>query len=291
MNLLKAPWWLKIGVKIVLSRLPFSYTVWQKFGIFRHGKMDNSTYAIDVFDAHMLKTGLLGSLDGKVILELGPGDSISTAILAATYNAKAILVDTGKFVCTEVSPYKLLAEKLRKKGLPSPDLSTAQTIDEILSICKARYMTDGLQSLKQIDAVSVDIVFSQAVLEHIHHNEFLDTMQQCRRILMPNGICSHQVDLRDHLGGALNNLRFSNRVWESNLFVNSGFYTNRIRYNQMLELFIKAGFKPRTLRVSKWSILPTPRKKMDREFQSVPDEELLVSMFDILLKEDINFKP
>jgi predicted SAM-dependent methyltransferase len=152
-------------------------------------------------------------------------------------------------------------------------------------------MTDGLQSLKQIDAVSVDIVFSQAVLEHIHHNEFLDTMQQCRRILMPNGICSHQVDLRDHLGGALNNLRFSNRVWESNLFVNSGFYTNRIRYNQMLELFIKAGFKPRTLRVSKWSILPTPRKKMDREFQSVPDEELLVSMFDILLKEDINFKP
>lgn len=290
-KLLVIPWWVKIGIKLVLSRLPFSYADWQRLGIFRHGEMDNSTYAIDVFDMHILKTDLACELNGKIILELGPGDSISTAILAATYGAKAILVDTGSFVRSDVAPYKQLSETLSKKGLPSPDLSTVKTVTDILAICEAKYLTDGLQSLKQIETTSIDIIFSQAVLEHVHKSEFLYTMQECYRILKPKGSCSHQVDLRDHLGGALNNLRFSDRVWESIFFVNSGFYTNRIRYNQMLELFKMAGFQIESTKITRWVSLPTPRNKIAIEFSTFPEDELLVSVFDILLNKDINFKP
>ncbi|MCX6237751.1 MAG: class I SAM-dependent methyltransferase [Bacteroidia bacterium] len=283
---IRIPYWVKIGAKLVLSRLPFGYSFWQKLGMFRHGEMDISTYAIDVFDTHMLKAGQSGILKGKIILELGPGDSISTAILAAAYNAKAILVDAGSFVRRDVAPYRLLAETLRKKGFSAPDLSTVKNIDEILAICKANYLTNGLQSLKQIDTKSIDIIFSQAVLEHVRQGEFLNTLQECYRILKPKGICSHRVDLRDHLGGALNNLRFSDRVWESTFFVKSGFYTNRIRYNQMLELFKKAGYKTEVTTFTRWETLPTPRHKMVREFRSLTDDDLLVSVFDVLLRKN-----
>ena len=42
-----------------------------------------------------------------------------------------------------------------------------------------------------------------------------------------DGICVHRVDLNDHLGGRLNNLRFTDAIWESVLFRESGFYANR----------------------------------------------------------------
>ena len=69
------------------------------------------------------------------------------------------------------------------------------------------------------------------------------------RILKPNGVCSHRVDLRDCLDGGLNNLRFSEARWEDALFRKSGFYTNRIRFREMVEIFEQAGFKCTLLRV------------------------------------------
>jgi SAM-dependent methyltransferase len=278
------PWWLKIGAKLVLSRLPFGYAVWQKLGMFRHGAMDTSDYALGVFDAHMAQSGLLGQLRGKTILELGPGDSISTAIIAAAYGARAILVDAGRFVRTDVAPYRLLARILSENGLPPPDLSSAQSIDEILDQCDAMYLSDGLRGIKQLETGSVDLIFSQAVLEHVRRGEFLETMLECRRILKPTGVSSHRVDLRDHLGGALNNLRFSEKLWESEFFASSGFYTNRIQYSQMLALCLKAGFKVDTVHPRHWETLPTPRNKFSKMFQSLPDEELCVSGFDVLLR-------
>lgn len=282
---IQIPWWSKIIIKILLSRIPFGYVFWQKLGLFRHGSMDLSDYAISVFEKHLKKTNLSGKLSGKTILELGPGDSIATAIIAFTYGGHAILVDAGSFSRTDIKPYLNLIKALKNKGLTPPDISSCQNINEILSHCHARYMTFGLKSLKMIDDNSVEIIFSEAVLEHIYKQEFLDTMKECYRILKPDGICSHTVDLRDHLGGALNNLRFSERLWESEVFSKSGFYTNRIRYSQMKFLFKQAGFQEEDSCISKWETLPTQKNHMSKEFRSIPNNELLVSKFEILLRK------
>lgn len=45
------------------------------------------------------------------------------------------------------------------------------------------------------------------------------------------------------LGGALNHLRVLERLWESRLMAESGFYTQRLRYSEMLALFNEAGFR------------------------------------------------
>ena len=73
-------WRLKIGLKILLSRMPWGYAVWQRLGLFRHGRMDQSAYAMEVLNHHLEQAGLAGDLAGKTVLELGPGDSIATAV-------------------------------------------------------------------------------------------------------------------------------------------------------------------------------------------------------------------
>ena len=92
------------------------------------------------------------------------------------------------------------------------------------------------------------------------------------------------MDLKDHLGNALNNLRFSEGIWESPWMSKSGFYTNRIRFSEMLNIFQNAGFSLQLEQVDRWEQLPTPRRKMTTAFSSLPDDELCVSGFDTLLR-------
>jgi hypothetical protein len=63
----------------------------------------------------------------------------------------------------------------------------------------------------------------------------------------------------------------------------SRFYTNRLRYLELLDLFREAGFEPDVTRTLRWNTLPTPRRKMAKEFASLSEEDLRVSEFDVLL--------
>jgi SAM-dependent methyltransferase len=280
----RMPWWGKIIAKLVLSRSPLSYSVWQELDLFRHGYMDSPIYALGVFEAHVVRAGLGGHLQGMTIVEMGPGDSIATAIIAKCHGARAILLDVGHFAKEDLRPYLALCELPRKRGLEPPDLSRASTLQDVLSACNAEYLTGGLVSWQQITSNTVDFVFSQAVLEHIPKEEFLPTMQECRRVMRAGSIVSHTVDLRDHLGDALNSLRFSEDIWESNLFKSSGFYTNRIRYTNMLKMFDAAGFVVDKTEVLRWDRLPTSRKKLAPPFRLMPEDELCISGFNICLR-------
>lgn len=280
---MRIPWWGKIAAKLVLARLPFGYSVWQKIGIFRHGQMDTAAYALDVFRTHAKYAGL-DTFAGKTILELGPGDGIATALLAAAHGASAILLDTGAYVRADVESARSLESQLRAAGLSPPALGACRNLDDVFAACNARYLTDGLASMRELPAASVDWIFSQSVLEHVRRRDFAATLSECRRLLAPGGTFTNHVDLKDHLGGALNNLRFSDRTWESEFFARSGFYTNRIRYAEMLEMFRNAGFDVQVTKTFTWNDLPTPRAKLDSRFNSLPDDELRISAFDVALR-------
>lgn len=278
------PWWARIGAKMILARTPVGYSLWQRLGLFRHGDMDAASYLKSVFDRHIAAAELGGGLAGRTILELGPGDSVGTAILAACHGASTVLIDAGAFVVTDVRVYQRLAEELASTGLNPPDLVGAKSLDDILDACRAKYLPRGLASFEALESESVDLIFSQAVLEHVRKHEFLSTMAECRRVIKPTGICSHRVDLMDHLGGGLNNLRFSERAWESDFFVKSGFYTNRIRCAEMLDLFQQAGFAVEVRATELWETLPISRSRLDTRFSSLGDEELRIKSFDAVLR-------
>lgn len=130
------------------------------------------------------------------------------------------------------------------------------------------------------------LLFSQAARERVRKHEFLQTQKECFRVMKQGAVASHRIVFRDHLGGALNNLRFSEYVWESDFFVKSGFYTNPIQLDEMLRQFERAGFNIESTEIQLWPILPTPREKMGKVFAALPDNALNVSGFDVVLRRE-----
>ena len=278
-NGIPLPWQLKIAAKIVLSRLPLGYGAWSRLRLFRHGAMDDPSYAFETFREHFHRAGVAR---GFTMLELGPGDSLAAAVVARAMGAtSSYLVDVGPFARQKPGGYRALASFLRGESFDVPDFST---IEDVFSYANVTYLTEGLASLRSMPSSCVDFCFSHAVLEHLPKNDFLPILGEVRRIQKPGGISSHTIDLKDHLSGSLNNLRFTEKRWEGPLFSRSGFYTNRIRLPQMIELFQRAGFTVEVLGAQRWGALPIERKYLDRSFQTLSDDELAVKGFDVLLR-------
>lgn len=281
-----APWWLKMGAKIVLARLPVSYSRWRALGAFRHGAMLDVDYAIHVFERHFQQ--IAGTLPrGATILELGPGDSLATAVIAAAHGVgRTWLVDAGAFASAEVAPYNALARRLTELGHTVPGAPYAR-VDEMLRCTGAAYFTSGLASLAAVPDRSLQFSFSQAVLEHVALTEFDATIASLFRLHEPGSATSHRVDLQDHLAHSLNSLRFSRRTWESRLLSASGFYTNRLRAPQVLSAFERAGFTIEAQRLDRWPALPISRRRLHPEFAALTDDELCVRGVDLFARRPI----
>ena len=268
-------WVLKIATKIVLARLPIPYGFWKLYGIFQHGSMDRADYALKIFRLHMLRAYQEGMLNGATVLELGPGDSIGSAIIAAAHGAQQVwLIDVGNFATKDIVIYKALAHKLAQQGLPVPDLSGENTFGDILRACNAHYLTDGLQSLRELSDDTVDFTWSHSVLEHVRKHELADTLQELYRVMKPGARASHNIDYQDHLDHSLNNLRFSEQLWESPLFMNSGFYTNRVSATLLHDLFRRYSFTVLDEEFGHWPQLPIPRRAIHQDFQNYTDDQL-----------------
>lgn len=279
-------WFLKIILKIVVSRLPIPYSFWNLIGLFKHGKMDSCEYAIKIFELHFHRAFQENNLANLKILELGPGDSIASAIIGFSYGAEnTFLIDVENYVNKDLNFYKKLISVLKARGLKTPDISKAKSIKEILNLCNGIYLTDGLSSLNSIKDNSIDYVWSHSVLEHVRKYQFHAIQKELKRILKSKGLASHSIDFQDHLDHGLNNLRFSEQLWESNLFANSGFYTNRIPALEMFSIFEKIGFKIKRKSLGKWSRLPTKRSSMHREFDIYNDSELINRTSYVLLEK------
>jgi SAM-dependent methyltransferase len=288
------PWWARIGAKVVLSRLPVPYGAWKRLGLFEHGAMDRPDAAIETFLSHATAAGVLSGgrlrplsgaadeADGFAFVELGPGDSMASALIGHVLGAsRSWLVDAGRYATTSVEAYRRIAAALRSRGWPIGSGLAAGSTESMLEHCNARYLVDGIDSMARIPSASVDYGFSNAVLEHVPAEHFDRMVSEWARILRPGAVALHRVDLKDHLGGGLNNLRFSDAMWDSSLFRRSGFYTNRIRYGDIIDRFRSAGFAVEVIRCERWPRVPISRALLAPRFASIDDDDLRVSGFDI----------
>jgi SAM-dependent methyltransferase len=274
---MKIPWYLKIVVKIILSRMPVSYRKWSQLGFFKLGKMADVDYAFKIFFLHMERVFKGSPVKNSVFLEMGSGDSVASALLAYSVGVqKTYLIDAGDFATRDMRFYRKLGDRLKKHGLNPPEIPEDMTFENLLKACNAQYLTDGLASWKSIAENSVDFSWSHSTLEHIRKREFKNVMGNLYRVMTPEGVTSYNIDLMDHLGGRLNNLRFSEKVWESDWMAKSGFYTNRLRHSEILDLFREAGFIVKNPREGRWKTLPTPRSSLTQPFCKMSDNDLLV---------------
>jgi SAM-dependent methyltransferase len=253
---------------------------------FIRGRPDGQAeVCFDVFKQHYEAAGF-STLRDRTVLELGPGDSLLTALYARSLGAsRTWLIDLAPLASQDPALFAQAEQMLTQFDLPVPGIGRTPSVSAALESLNATYLTEGLASLKTIPDGAVDLIFSQAVLEHIRLADFAKIVKEMRRVLKPNGVASHEIDFRDHLQNGLNNLRFPGRIWESEFMARSGFYTNRLRWPAMKELFQETGFSVKLRAVERWpNGLPTRQRSMAMPFRSVPPEELMVRVAHVELR-------
>lgn len=284
---LPVPWWGKIGAKIVLSRLLPSYDLRKTFGLFLHGNLDQNVDQHRAFVENVLaQHERLAGTKAAALLELGPGNSLGTALFAAAQGVGRVwLSDVGDFAASGMDFYRRLSGMAEAEHPGFSERVDFADRARMLASLNASYLTAGTAALAAIPDGSLDLILSTAVLEHVARGEFATLAREMLRMLRPGGTAYHEVDLMDHLGGAQNNLRFSERAWESPLMANSGFYTNRLRCCEILAIMRKAGFETALARVARWPAPPTPRAALAEQFRAFPGDEMRIANFAMLLRK------
>jgi SAM-dependent methyltransferase len=260
------------------------YLVWKRLGLFKHGRMENPDYAVGVFRKHLDRVQFARKEGGFVALELGPGDSVASGIVARACGAeRSYLVDAGRFAREDLETYRSLLDHLRAGGHDVPTSGDVDGFDQLLASFAITYLTEGLASLREIPDASVDLVWSNAVYEHVRLGEIEELTRELRRVLRPDGVCSHTIDLKDHLGGGANHLRFSPEFWESPRVASAGFYTNRLRASQLVALFERSGFRVEVLGERRWEEDPIARERLATPFRDCSPADLRISDLDLIL--------
>jgi SAM-dependent methyltransferase len=191
-------------------------------------------------------------LKGRTVLEIGPGSNFGSPLIFACHGARAMVAD--RFITpwsADYHPkfYALLRERAKTRW-PALDLTPLDTVlsrgqypADIISLC-----CGSVEELTGVPDCSVDLVVSNAVLEHLY--DLPSAFFHLARITKPGGLGIHQVDFRDH--------RDSSRPLEFLVFGEERYYGiqkithvefgNRCRPGEMWRLLEQAGFAVRDFR-------------------------------------------
>ena len=184
---------------------------------------DSLDYIDSVFADYERYAGLTGeAIEGKTILELGPGDSFGVALRFIGGGA-AKVITADRFIPIRDSGQQraiyegVLSRMTAEERGRVDSVLTASGIDLDAVGIDVRAGVGIEEAPAQMGEASVDVIVSRAVLEHVFD---LDTaFVAMHRLLKPGGRMAHKVDLRDHGlftdGGqhALEFLTVSDRVY------------------------------------------------------------------------------
>ncbi len=205
----------------------------RRYGIPRTGGTDDPRYCYGVFARHLIHAHRAGVTDlPRTVAELGPGDSIGTGLAWLLAGAERYLAfDVRKYAAREANLeiFDALVALFRdraaipgadefpamKPGLPSlafpagilteDRLRGSLAPERVASIRRDLETLDGTGAVdyvvpwdgaSEVRPASVDLLFSQAVLEHVEDVEAVH--RSTRAWLRPGGLASHQIDFKSH---------------------------------------------------------------------------------------------
>jgi SAM-dependent methyltransferase len=168
-----------------------------------------------------------------------------------------------------------------------PALDSGDAMD-LLRRAGIVYRAPGDASATGLPDASVDVAFSNSVLEHVPRNVIQAMFHEQRRILKPGGLAVHSVNCGDHYAyfdRALNPvayLTYSERDWS--FWNNDLLYQNRLRPRDFLEMASAAGLElPLVEFRAKQALLDKlPSLKIDPAFAAYPPEQLCCTSIDFV---------
>ena len=164
-------------------------------------------------------------------------------------------------------------------------------LPELLAATRIGYHAPADAAATGLPDNSVDVVFSNSVLEHIPREVIARLMIESRRILRPGGVAIHSVGCNDHYRhidrqlSPINYLRFSETKWR---FWNNDFqYQNRLRPQDFINLTQAAGMQLVLCKsVPRPDLLATLAKfPLAPEFRHYPPEQICSLSVDFVARK------
>jgi SAM-dependent methyltransferase len=135
-----------------------------------------------------------------------------------------------------------------------------------------------------VDNDTIDLIFSNAVLEHVHNIKA--TVGEFTRVTRTEGIGIHEIDLRDHFfqQTPLRLLQYQDWLWNLMSWYRPG-YTNRLRLSDYVDLFENSGLYVQQKLVTKRYTGVLDEVKLSNKFKRYSLDELAVLTFWLTVKK------
>jgi hypothetical protein len=224
--------------------------------------------------------GVPAFLNGKQLLEYGPGDVPGVAVLMVAHGAESV-VCVDRFPLLALSATNVEVLRCLLQGLEGEVRRRAESCfvsggDPAtgLSASRIRYRIrpSGLSGLQD----AVDLIFSRSVLEHV--DDVTATCADMYAALHEGGLAVHKVDLESHGLHRTNSLDFL--TWPPGLwswmYSNRG-VPNRWRVDRHRQAIVASGLRALSLQPT---LLADPgemqavRPHLSGPFKSISDEDL-----------------
>ena len=244
-------------------------------------------------------------LAGATLLEMGTGWYPTFPLcLYLAGAARVITVDLNRYLKPDMT--EALADRLaahvpliaRESGLPEAGISAKQhalveafrrgaTLD-VATGGGVDYRAPADASRTELADESVDVVFSNSVLEHVPGDVIEACLHEAMRILKPGGIVFHSVNCGDHYAYTdrsihqLHYLQYSDAEWDK--WNNAFLYQNRLRAIDFTEMARRAGF---TIEIDTSRAKPERLRQLDSikvhpRFARYTREQLAITSIDFV---------
>ncbi|MFN3649698.1 MAG: class I SAM-dependent methyltransferase [Armatimonadota bacterium] len=247
-------------------------------------------------------------LEGSRLLEIGTGWYPTLPFCCAAAGAAEVLtIDLNRYLDPELTRRcaELVEEQLEEiaacagRSLPTTrgdwqrvaELVRSGRALESKAGARLRYLAPGDATRTGLPADSLDVVFSNSVLEHVPPRVIEGMMRESFRILRPGGVVFHSVNCGDHYSyfdssvTQLNYLRYSDRQWS--LWNNAFLYQNRLRAVDFVRMAREHGFE-----VEIDTSHPTPQRQQElrhvpvaRRFRDYSPDDLCITTIDFVARK------
>jgi hypothetical protein len=244
-------------------------------------------------------------VSGMRLMEIGTGwfpalpvcFSLGGAESIATFDAVRLLDESMSFRLLDAIEANTaqIAEVLDKSPADLcatlAELRQCESLNDLLGRSRIRYTALADAQATGLVSDSIDLVFSNSVLEHVPREAIGGLMRESFRVLRAGGLAMHNIGCNDHYAffdrsiSFVNFLQYGEREWR--LWNNTIQYQNRMRAPEFVELAMQAGFEiVRTAtHVRPGTLQALDRMRIAPEFSRFSREEVAATTLDFVCRK------
>lgn len=245
------------------------------------------------------------SLSGKTLLEIGAGWYPTLPICFSLTGARRIVTyDLVRHIDSQLAFRMVRALEphldsiAEASGTPIEAvrvgynaLLRAKTLGNLLETARVDYRAPADARRTDLAPESVDLVYSNSVMEHVPKEAILELMIESARILRPGGLALHNVACNDHYAHVdrgisfVNYLQYDESQWSK--WNNSLQYQNRLRAPEFLDLATQGGLDViyKQTHVATGSLEALAGFRVAAQFQRFSTEDLATTTVDFVARK------